>query len=101
MGVSHTRKALEAMTVSQIRELVRAHNYHVAIKRYSSMRKAELIAAFRKHDARVGGKTKARPGKAGSDPKQKRIEQFKAKPKGTSFGSRDGSGRRYPYTKRS
>ena len=44
-----TAAQLRAMTVDQIRKLVRSNNYHYAIKRYSAMRKEPLIEKFIEH----------------------------------------------------
>ena len=43
---SYTYEELESMTVKQVRALVRKHNLHVALKRYSTMKKIPLIKAF-------------------------------------------------------
>jgi hypothetical protein len=51
----HTHETLSKMTVPSIRQLVRDHNMHVnLIRRYSKMKKADLITNFLKHQGTPG-----------------------------------------------
>lgn len=42
----HTKESLHKLTVPQIKQLVRDHNLHYAIRGYSKMKKADLVDAF-------------------------------------------------------
>ena len=42
----HTRETLSKLTVPQIKQLIRDHNLHYAIRGYSKMRKDDMISAF-------------------------------------------------------
>ena len=50
------RGKLQQMTVQQIRQAVRKHNLHFAIKGYSKLRKADLIEKFLLHHGKISGK---------------------------------------------
>ena len=44
--MQHTKESLAKLTVSEIRQLVRDHNLHYAIKGYSKLKKNDLIDKF-------------------------------------------------------
>ncbi len=50
---------LDRLTVNQIKQLVRSHNYHYAIKGYSKLKKDELIRKFVDHHNRTVNAGKA------------------------------------------
>ena len=61
---SYQRAELEALKVEDLKNLVRKHNLHNQIKRYSKMRKADLVEALLAHSKLQKGKRKyARPKK--------------------------------------
>ena len=60
---------LRAMTVDQIRKLVRSNNYHFAIKRYSAMRKDPLIEKFVEHHNNLSVKPAPNPKRKTNKPK--------------------------------
>jgi hypothetical protein len=47
------KSLLEQMTVAQLKQKVREHNLHTAIRGFSKMKKKELVAALHKHIQRV------------------------------------------------
>ena len=50
----YKREELTNMTVKQLRQLIRTHNLHTTfIKRYTLMKKAELVEAFLKHHTKM------------------------------------------------
>lgn len=49
---SKSRRDLMLMNVSMLKDMVRKHNLDNAIKRYSSMRKADLVDALMKHSSK-------------------------------------------------
>ena len=65
MSFFYSRSELESSTVDHLRKLVRKHNLHNQIKRYSKMRKAELVEQLLNHSQ----KTKSAP-KKGKAPKR-------------------------------
>lgn len=64
-----TAAQLRAMTVDQIRKLVRSNNYHFAIKRYSAMRKDPLIEKFVEHHNNLSVKPAPNPKRKTNKPK--------------------------------
>ena len=64
------------MKVAELKALVRTHNLDNAIKRYSSMKKAELVVALMKHSG--GEKPAAKPA-AKPAPKKRKLEIVKEK----------------------
>ena len=64
------------MKVAELKALVRTHNLDNAIKRYSSMKKAELVVALMKHSS--GEKAAAKPA-AKPAPKKRKLEIVKEK----------------------
>lgn len=49
MTFTYSRLELESSTVGVLRKLVRKHNLHNQIKRYSKMRKSELVEQLLNH----------------------------------------------------
>ena len=64
-----TAAQLRAMTVDQIRKLVRSNNYHYAIKRYSAMRKEPLIEKFVEHHNNLSVKPATKSKQKSNKPK--------------------------------
>ena len=56
---AYSRTELESSTVEGLRKLVRKHNLHNQIKRYSKMRKADLVEQLLNHSQK-----KKKPSKA-------------------------------------
>ena len=75
-----SREELESMTVQQIRQAVRRHNLHFAIKGYSKLRKADLIDKFLFHHKRITGTKDGKKTPPATRPNQqilkKRTEQL-------------------------
>ena len=49
MGHGKTSEQLKSMKVIELKTLIRKHNLHNAIRRYSTMKKSELVEALMKH----------------------------------------------------
>jgi hypothetical protein len=86
--MKHTKESLSKLKVSEIRQLVRDHNLHYAIKGYSKLPKSELIDKFLEAKAALP---------KGDDKKKKTGG---SKPKLTEFDKKMGLDKPlYPETK--
>ena len=118
-----SKDELSGMKITQLKSLVKEHNLHNQIKRYTTMKKAALVDALMEHQAKRRGRPKkeAPPTALPSTPKKKqavaRTPQDKPKPKRRiapmlvstetgkspmkSKGGKGSSIRGRPWTKRS
>lgn len=51
---SKSREELKKMKVKELRSMVKEHNLHNQIKKYTTMKKAELVEALMKHSSAKG-----------------------------------------------
>ena len=58
---NYQRRDLQNMKVAELKDLVRKHNLHNQIKRYSKMRKDELVDALMSHTKLQKPKVSTRP----------------------------------------
>ena len=56
---SKSREELKKMKVKALRSMVKEHNLHNQIKKYTTMKKAELVEALMKHSSAKGGASPA------------------------------------------
>lgn len=74
-----SREELQGIKVAELRSLVREHNLHNQIKRYSKMKKAELVEALMAHSGKGGspaGGSKKKSAPRGSRPLVKTTDKL-------------------------
>jgi len=75
-----SRDELKVMKVAELKTLVRKHNLDNAIRRYSKMKKSELVDALMKHSTSDKPAAKPAPKPAAKKPKPEVVEEKKETP---------------------